>query len=72
MGLNNVRQFFGSQLPHPQHVGLSASDQRHLEDVERIAHSLAKQAGAPPDEWPFFVEPAESLMRLSRRWTEAC
>jgi hypothetical protein len=70
MGFSNVRQFFGSHVPHLHHVGLSASDQRHLEDVERIAHSLAKQAGAPADEWPFFVEPAESLIRLSRRWTE--
>jgi hypothetical protein len=71
MGLN-IRQFFGDHVPHPQHAGLLASDRQHLSDVERIAAALAEQAGAPSDEWPFFVEPAESLIRLSRRWTEGC
>jgi hypothetical protein len=68
----NFREFFGGHVPHPRQCGLRDSDRRHLEDVEAIAKSLAKQGGAPPDEWPFFVEPAESLIRLSIRWTEGC
>lgn len=70
MGLLNFRQFFGPHVPHPHHAGLNSSDRHHLEDVERIAETLAKQAGAPADEWPFYVEPAESLIRLSQRWMD--
>ena len=65
MGLMNFREFFGGHVPHPRQCGLRDSDRRHLEDVEAIAKSLAKQGGAPPDEWPFFVEPAEFLLQLT-------
>lgn len=69
MGLMTISQFFGKRTSLAP-FQLSEADQRHLSDVERIAKTLAKQGGAPADEWPFFVEPAESLIRLSIRWTE--
>ena len=72
MGLVNFRQFFGSQVRHPHHAVLLDRDREHLEDIERIAATLAIQGGAPASEWPFFVEAAESLVRLSRRWTAGC
>jgi len=68
----NVGQLLRTRIQHPPHTALTAADRRHLQDVERIAEALARQAGAPAEEWPFFVEPAESLIRLSQRWTNGC
>jgi hypothetical protein len=71
MGVMGISHFFAKRHPNI-HQGLTDVDQHHLSDVERIAKTLAKQGGAPADEWPFFVEPAEALVRLSMRWTTGC
>jgi len=71
MGLISINQFFAkhtSLAPSP----LTETDQRNIADIERIARSLAEQGGAPAQDWPLFVEPAESLVRLSKKWTEIC
>ena len=69
MGLMNIGHFFSKQvLLAPLH--LFDTDDQHRDDIERIAKTLAVQGGAPGHEWPRFVEPAETLVRLSTCWTE--
>jgi hypothetical protein len=74
MGLMDIGQYFRKHTAHPfaahshHHDGLDPADDRHLDDVERIARALAHQGGAPADEWPFFTEAAESYMRLSAKY----
>jgi len=71
MGVVNVSQFFGVQVSLAP-ASPSETERQGLVDIERIAKTLARQAKAPLDQWPVFFEPAESLIRLSKKWTEGC
>jgi hypothetical protein len=73
MSLMTIGGFLHKVVPHHLPTqGLTGKNQQHVMDVERIARTLAHQGNAPDDAWPMFVEPAEAMIRLSRRWTEIC
>jgi len=69
MGLMTIRQFFGDHAPI---APLSETEARRVSDVERIARTLASQLAAPAEKWPFFVEPAEELIRYNTLLIESC
>jgi len=71
MGLMSLGQIFEKYVPHV-HSDVSRVERQHAADVERIARSLALQGGAPAEQWPLFVGPAETLIRFSRQWTNIC
>jgi hypothetical protein len=73
MSLTTITEFLHKVVPyHLPTQGLIGETQQHVADVERIARTLAHQSNAPDDAWPMFVEPAETMIRLSRRWAEVC
>jgi hypothetical protein len=73
MSLMTIGEFLHKVVPHHLPTqGLTGANQQHVADVERIARTLAHQNNAPDDAWPMFVEPAETMIRLSRRWAEVC
>lgn len=73
MSLMSIGEFLHKVIPHraPAH-GLTGENRRHVTDVGRIAKTLASQNNAPESAWPMFVEPAEGMIRLSRRWSDVC
>lgn len=56
----------------PMALGPREKDGIARADIERMAKTLAGQNGAPKQEWPRFVDTAQSLIRLSQRWTQGC
>jgi len=71
MSLITIGEFLHKVVPRPAR-SLTGESRQHLADVERIARSLAGQNNAPADAWSLFVEPAETMIRTGRRWSEPC